>query len=1058
MRIVLDLQARQSYGSHHRGIGRYALALSQAVTRQSGGHDIHLLVNAAFPHYVQEIRKDFQGLVEPDNIHVFSTPVPVVGFRSENAWRIRASECIRETFLLNLKPDIVHISSLFEGGDDDVVTSVSYSELSVKTSVTLHDLIPLMQADHYLRDQRVRSWYYRKLQSMKNAGLILPVSEYSRQEGIDLLGLDPHRVICVPNAVVGDFRPMVLQPERVRDLQARFGMSRPFVLYIGGVEYRKNVDRLIAAYAQLEPTLRAQYQLVIAGKIKDYERQHLLQVMKTQGLSSADMVLTGAILDDELIALYNMASLFVFPSLYEGFGLPVLEAMACGCPTIVADNSSLPEVVGWKEATFDGLSIDAICKKMHRVLTDQGFKQTLQARAKEQVKLFSWDASAKRALDAFESLHEQQQATQNLSLPVGKVSRVKPRLAFVGVLPPDASAAARHSAHLLPALACYYDIEIITEQPAVGDVWLESNFPIRNRQWLRENAGSYQRRIYAVSSGHCDRALLALMQEQPGTLILYTMQCSSLQTAVDMLYLSHGYQALLDLKTKGQAAIVGYPANKLFLDAASGVIAVDESAIGQAQACYGKESTMHWVSLPAEDAGQALCMSHAVGERYFNAIEQFHAEHPLAREQQLLDAIRQIAAPVAASGRDWFEVASSVANNRLLYPANKHTLFYDVSIFIVKDYATGVHRVTRHVLEELFKNPPVGYQIEPIYARDGQYRYARKMTHEMLGLEPPLIPDAVVDFHTGDLLLYVDLGLHVAVEMEQMLHSLRARGVQIYYLIHDILVLQLPEMYFDKGVIKFFQRWLEIVSQVADGLICTTQASLEDVSNWLRANPPERYDQPRLGVCTLGADIQPNDAEQLSTEQTVLLETFHSKPSILMVSTIEPRKGYTQALKAFEQLWAKGLDANLVLVGKQGWHVERLIADIESHPEQGKRLHWMKFVSNSMLSALYENCSALLMASEGEGFGLPLIEAAQHGLPIIARGIPVFREIAGEHAFYFEGKEPQALADAIQQWLVLHEQGKEPKPAGIKWITWEESAKQIKAFLFGDSRGGEVAV
>lgn len=1016
MKIVLDMQARQSYGSHHRGIGRYALALSRAMVQQAGQHDIHLLVNAAIPGYVQEIRQDFQGLVSPSHIHAFSIPTPTMGLHPENAWRIRAAEHIRETFLLNLQPDIVHISSLFEGLDDDIVTSVSYPELAKNTSVSLHDLIPLVQADPYLRDQRVRGWYYRKLQSLKNAGLVLSVSDYSRQEGIDLLGLDPERVFTVYNAVADDFRPLELLSERISQLQAQFGIGRAFILYIGGVEHRKNIDNLIAAYARLDAGLRMQYQLVIAGKLKDYERERLGKIAQKNGLSAADMVLTGAIADTELIALYNMAALFVFPSLYEGFGLPALEAMACGCPTIVADNSSLPEVVGWQEATFDATSVDAISHKLRQGLQDEGFRQTLRDKGREQVEKFSWDASARRALDIFEAHHDRQQAGNVFHFSGIGGGNSKSRLAFVCSTPP---------ARLLSALAHDYEIEIITDQAVDADAWVQSNFPLRSRQWLRDHAGRYQRRVYVISPEHCDRGLLALMRHQPGSVILYALPDS--------------------------VPVVEW------LDAAMGVMVTDVAVSGLVAAHYGKDNAAYWVKLSAVDTGQALCLSRVHGEAYCRATEQFHVHHPLAHEQHLLDAISVMAAPVPATDADWLAVARSVADNRPVCAGRLPVLFYDVSIFVWSDHATGVHRVTRHILEELFRNPPVGYRVEPIYARDGQYRYAHQLKHEILGLEKPSLQDTVVDFHAGDILLHVDLGLHIAVEMEQVLHYLRAKGVQIHYLIHDILVLQLPEAYFDKGVFKFFRRWLETISRVADGLICTTHTGMQDMAGWLQANPPQRYDQPRLGVCTLGADIQPASQETLSAQQAALLDKFRQQPSILMVSTIEPRKGYAQALKAFERLWAQGLDIHLVLVGKQGWNVDGLVAEIQNHPEQGKHLHWMKFVSNSMLSALYENCSALLMASEGEGFGLPLIEAAQHNLPVIARGIPVFREIAGEHAFYFEGKEPQALADAVQQWLVLRERGQTPKPAGIEWITWEESAEQIKAFLFGDSTQGDVA-
>jgi glycosyltransferase involved in cell wall biosynthesis len=155
-------------------------------------------------------------------------------------------------------------------------------------------------------------------------------------------------------------------------------------------------------------------------------------------------------------------------------------------------------------------------------------------------------------------------------------------------------------------------------------------------------------------------------------------------------------------------------------------------------------------------------------------------------------------------------------------------------------------------------------------------------------------------------------------------------------------------------------------------------------------------------------------------------------------------------LSAFEQLWRNGIAITLVIVGQAGWKTEALQAKIRSHPELGKRLFWLANITDEMLLKLYEHSTVLLSASEGEGFGLPLIEAAQHGLPIIARDLPVLREVAGEHAFYFQGKEPQVLAAAIQQWLSLWEKNAVPASAGISWLTWAESAAQLKAFIVGN--------
>lgn len=162
-----------------------------------------------------------------------------------------------------------------------------------------------------------------------------------------------------------------------------------------------------------------------------------------------------------------------------------------------------------------------------------------------------------------------------------------------------------------------------------------------------------------------------------------------------------------------------------------------------------------------------------------------------------------------------------------------------------------------------------------------------------------------------------------------------------------------------------------------------------------------------------------------------------------MVGTVEPRKGHAQALAAFEQLWNEGLDVNLVIVGKYGWIMERFLETLRHHPELGRRLFWLDGISDEYLEKVYTSCKCLIAASKAEGFGLPLVEAAQHNMPIIARDIPVFREVAGDHAFYFKGDEPLDLASAIKEWLELYRENRHPGSDGIQCLTWKESTKNL---------------
>ena len=171
-----------------------------------------------------------------------------------------------------------------------------------------------------------------------------------------------------------------------------------------------------------------------------------------------------------------------------------------------------------------------------------------------------------------------------------------------------------------------------------------------------------------------------------------------------------------------------------------------------------------------------------------------------------------------------------------------------------------------------------------------------------------------------------------------------------------------------------------------------------------------------------------------------------------MVGTIEPRKGHLQTIKAFEILWRSGQEIILVIVGKRGWLVDELVAYIESHPERNKRLIWLEGISDEYLEMIYSNCTCLIAASECEGFGLPLIEASIYGIPIIARDIPVFREVAGDNAYFFESSNDVGLAEEVNDWLKQYHSNRHQPSNGIKYLKWHESAQAFTSILTNVSK------
>ena len=208
-------------------------------------------------------------------------------------------------------------------------------------------------------------------------------------------------------------------------------------------------------------------------------------MQEAQGLAKDELVMTGFVPDDDLLALYNICAAFCFPSWHEGFGLPALEAMQCGAATIGANTSSIPEVIGAGDALFDPYDEKDMAERLHQVLTNADYRKSLVEHGLQQARKFTWEESARRAWSCpgGASLGKPKVARQQLAFQPGK----RPRLAYVSPLPPEHSGIADYSAELLPELARHYDIDVIVNQPDVRDLWIKANCPIRDVNWFGQH-------------------------------------------------------------------------------------------------------------------------------------------------------------------------------------------------------------------------------------------------------------------------------------------------------------------------------------------------------------------------------------------------------------------------------------------------------------------------------------------------------------------------------------------------------------------------------------------
>jgi glycosyltransferase involved in cell wall biosynthesis len=607
MRIVIDLQGAQSTGSRHRGIGRYTLSLAQAIVRNRGGHEVLIALNGLFADTIAPIRQAFAGLLPPENLRVWEAPGPVSHLEAAHQWRRKTAELLREAFLASLRPDMVLVSSLFEGSGDDAVTSVGLLTRTVPTAVVLYDLIPMIQRVPYLDNPAVQNWYESKLDHLRRADLLLAISESSRQEGMRHLGFSPEACVSISTAADPHFRQLAIGAAREREVRARFGLERGFLMYTGGIDHRKNIAGLIRAYARLPEALRARHQLAVICSIEPHHRVALEKLAREHRLGSNELVLTGFVPDEDLVTLYNLCKAFAFPSWHEGFGLPALEAMCCGRAVVAANTSSLPEVVGLDEALFDPYDESDIAAKLAQVLGDDAFRARLELHGRQQARQFSWDASARRAIAAAESWHAGRVAPTLAAMMPAR----RPKLAYVAPLPPARSGIAYYSAELLPELARHYDIDVIAPQTELGDPRSKANCTLRSTEWLTAHAGHYDRVLYHFGNSHFHQHMFGLLEQVPGVVMLHDFFLSGIVCSMDVtgyqsgfwtecLYHSHGYAAVRQrFHAADRAEVVWrYPCNLEVLRGALGLLVHSGHASRLVREWYGDAGASDPVVIP----------------------------------------------------------------------------------------------------------------------------------------------------------------------------------------------------------------------------------------------------------------------------------------------------------------------------------------------------------------------------------------------------------------------------------------------------------------------------
>ena len=355
--------------------------------------------------YVLNLLRALADIDKEDIFHIFSKKEDalLLDFAVDN---FRTIQCSMDNRLLRLWWEQAVLPRHMARNKLDVFHSPHYTiplKCRIPTVTTFHDMTFFSHPEVHERSKVI--FFQRMIRlAADRASAIIAVSESTKKDTVRFLGLPEDRIDVVYEGVDTDFYHPLGETDGLEPVRAKYGLEKDFILFVGTLEPRKNIAGVIEAFSKVVREAKKEYNLVVAGT-KGWNYQSVFELVQRLNIEQ-EVIFTGYVPEEELPRLFNAASVFVYPSFYEGFGIPPLEAMACGTPVVTSSISSLPEVVGDAGLLVDPNSSDAIADAILRILTDDGLRRELTKKGVERAKLFSWQKAADETLAIYRRVVE----------------------------------------------------------------------------------------------------------------------------------------------------------------------------------------------------------------------------------------------------------------------------------------------------------------------------------------------------------------------------------------------------------------------------------------------------------------------------------------------------------------------------------------------------------------------------------------------------------------------------------------------------------------------------
>ena len=567
MNIAFDAVAILGPMSKNRGIGNYSLAQFQEMIARD-----------------QENQYFFFNVFEPFTLGDYPNLTEECFDCGKDRGLLNIAdglvyENLVRSYIEKNKIDVFYITSPF---DDNVPVYRKEWFDGVKTVATVYDIIPYIFKEHYFNNHIIgAAWYLERIEMLRWMDKLLVISQSVKDDLVEYLDFKEDNIEVIWGAPNKMFKPVDISPTDAERIKKKYRIRNKFIMCTGGDDERKNIAGLIEAYAGLSEHLKREYSLVIVCKLQKAAVERYSNLAKSFGIRDC-VSLTNFVSDEELSQLYNMASLVAFPSKYEGFGLPVVEAWACHTPVLTSDNSSLVQIAGDAATIVNADDIMSITRGLEEALQEECLKLMME-KGKERLALFQWPVVADRVVHEINKMKRENITAQK-----------RMRLAYFSPLPPQESGIADYSVDVLNALSDQIEIDVFIDDGYEADCQLNSNICVYNHQEFHARAGEYDQVLFQMGNSLYHYYMYPYLRKYGGVLVLhdYNMhgvgQCIALHVKDDNLrtyeeYLSEDYpkefvENYLDGIRKGKKVDTSYELNGFVTNYADKIIVHSEYA------------------------------------------------------------------------------------------------------------------------------------------------------------------------------------------------------------------------------------------------------------------------------------------------------------------------------------------------------------------------------------------------------------------------------------------------------------------------------------------------